>query len=87
MRRAKKRSCSAAKDAFVATRRVGVGPGVKIDSQRFSKKEDMVFAIAGGAMGGVGESEVYQVVGVRCGASECAVSYTFAVTSRCPAGA
>lgn len=39
--KARKRSCSAANDAFVATRRVGVAPGVKMDSQRFSKKVAM----------------------------------------------
>lgn len=38
---AKKRSCSAAKEALVATRRVGVGPGVKMDSHSCSKKDAM----------------------------------------------
>lgn len=42
LRRAKRRSCRQPKEALVATRRAGVGPGVKIDSQRAVRKEDMV---------------------------------------------
>lgn len=40
-RRAKKRAWRAAKAAFVATSRVWVGPGVKMDSQRLVKKADI----------------------------------------------
>lgn len=36
--RASKRNCRAAKVTFVATRNVGVGPGVKTADQRFSTK-------------------------------------------------
>lgn len=35
-------TCRAAKVTFVATRSVGVGPGVKMDSQRFWKNEAMI---------------------------------------------
>ena len=38
-RRQAKTICKAAKVTFVAIRRVGVGPGVKIDSQRFVAKD------------------------------------------------
>lgn len=42
MRSARKRSCRAAKETFVATRRVGVGPGVKIEEKSSTRKFDMV---------------------------------------------
>ncbi len=40
-RRARRTTWRQAKDAFVAIRRVGVGPGVKIDSQREVRNDDM----------------------------------------------
>jgi hypothetical protein len=33
------KSCSAAKETLVATRSVGVGPAVKMDSHSFSEKD------------------------------------------------
>ena len=38
-RRISRRNCSVAKVAFVATKRVGVGPGVKMEPQRSSRKD------------------------------------------------
>lgn len=46
MKSAKKRSWRAAKEALVAIRRVGVGPGVKIDSHRSSKKLDAMLVVS-----------------------------------------
>ena len=47
MRRIRRRSWSAPKEALVAMRRVGVGPGVKMDSQRSTRKLAMVAGLAG----------------------------------------
>ena len=42
-RRARRTACSAAKETLVARTRVEVGPGVKMEVQRFSRKVDMVW--------------------------------------------
>jgi hypothetical protein len=47
MRRIRRRSWRAPKEALVAMRRVGVGPGVKMDSQRSTRKLAMVEGLAG----------------------------------------
>ena len=47
----KSRTCSAANEAFVAMRRVGVGPGVKIDSHSCSKKAAIFGVSYEGGMG------------------------------------
>ena len=41
MRRTRRTSCSAANETLVATTRVGVGPGVKMDWKRFVRKSAM----------------------------------------------
>jgi len=43
-RRMPRTSCRAAKVTLVAMRRVGVGPGVKMEPQRFSKKPQTVWS-------------------------------------------
>ena len=45
MRRRRSTSCRHAKETFVATRRVEVGPGVKIDWKRSVMKADMLATI------------------------------------------
>ena len=47
-----RRTCRTANVAFVATSRVGVGPGVKIDCHRFSKNSAMRKGEAQLAVGG-----------------------------------
>jgi hypothetical protein len=42
---ANRRTWSAAKEAFVATSRVGVGPGVKMESQRFWELVQIVYVL------------------------------------------
>jgi hypothetical protein len=58
MKRAKKRSWSAAKEALVAMRRVGVGPGVKMDSQRSSKNLPAMVSVCEVECEGRGTSDV-----------------------------
>ena len=51
-RRAKSRACRAAKVALVATRRVGVVPGVKMEPQRLVRKSAMFARLVGGLVVG-----------------------------------
>ncbi len=53
MRRRRRTTCRQAKDAFVATMRVDVGPGVKMELNRFVRKADMMITTASDAFCGM----------------------------------
>ena len=57
MSSARSTSCRPANDAFVATTRVGVGPGVKIEDMRFVRKAAIPAADRSTIEGGVKETK------------------------------